>query len=182
MDRQEKVSALINSGVLAENQREAFEKMSDGAFDSYESLAKKNTEQGKKITAQENKEKEIANKLKADKLAENKKDETLESLTQENKNQKTQIDGLIEFKENTEKKEKQSLVTAILANKNNKFTENQLFAMDFANLENTVALFPKTDFSAAPGGIQIFKNQEISEDEKSMQNAGKIQPEKKEGK
>jgi hypothetical protein len=44
MERQEKVSALIKSGVIATNQREAFEKMSNGDFGSFESFAKQNSD------------------------------------------------------------------------------------------------------------------------------------------
>lgn len=175
MDRQEKVSALIKSGAIAENQREAFEKMSDGAFDSFESLAKQNKEQSEKITAKENKEKEDAEKAEQ---AENAKNKTLGELQSENKSLKGDVATLVEFKENTEKKEKQSHVDAIIANKDNKFTEDQLFAMPVESLENIASFAKKADYSGNCG--IVVENKKVEDDEKYMQNAGN-QPEKKEG-
>jgi len=174
MKRQEKVSALIKSGVLADNQREAFEKMPDGDFDSFESLAKQN-EDNAELIAQNKKDSDLAaEKIKdAAKLAENAKKQTIEGLQAE----------VTTLKENAQKIEdgkKQVHIDAILANKENALTQEQLIGMDCEVLAGIAKLNKKADYSVNVGSGDNKPAQELSDDEKQMQNAGN-KPEKKEG-
>ena len=170
MDRHGKVGALIKSGVITENQRKSFEEMADGDFDSFESLATQNAKQTVTITEHEAtiKTAENAKKEPKKKPAENTENKVLQG----------KIDSLEDFKANAEKKEKQSHVDAIIANKDNKFTEDQLFAMPAENLANIVGMLKTADYSANGNGVRINQS-EPTENELYMQNAGN-QPKTKE--
>ena len=149
MDRQQKVDALIKSGVLAENQREAFGKMSDGDFGSFESLAKQNTDNAEIIA----KNKKDAEKVIADALiAENKKVKTIEELQGE-------VTTLKENAQKLEDSKKQVHIDVILANKENDLTQEQLIGMDCEVLAGIAKLNKKADYSALGENNERIPNQ-----------------------
>jgi hypothetical protein len=148
MDRHEKVSALIKSGVIAENQREAFEKMSNGDFGSFESLAKQNADNATLIAKQEADAKKIADDAV---IAANAKVKTIGELQGE----------VTTLKENAQKIEdgkKQVHIDVILANKESGFSQEQLIGMDCIVLEKIAKMNKKADYSGAGGsGKEILK-------------------------
>lgn len=131
MERKAKVSELIKSGVIAENQRKAFEEMQDGAFDSFESLAKENKELVGKVAKAENDAK----------VAQNANNKDYAELQAE-------LNVLKENAEKAEKAKKQVHIDVILANNENTLTQEQLIAMDCEVLEGIAKLNKKADYSA----------------------------------